>query len=81
MSESKYKLDERDLEKILAICKSHGSSRKVKVVRRILRLVNSLILALPEAYVKSLGLKSGDRVKIYFNDYLHIKPIKTKLER
>ncbi|MHA1834617.1 MAG: AbrB/MazE/SpoVT family DNA-binding domain-containing protein [Candidatus Baldrarchaeia archaeon] len=38
-------------------------------------------MALPEAYVKSLGLKSGDRVEIYFNDYLHIKPIKTKLER
>ena len=78
MSKSKYKLDERDLEKILAVCKSHGSSRKVKVVRRILRLANSLIIVLPEAYVKSLDLKSGDKVEIYFNDYLYIKPIKRK---
>jgi len=78
MSKSEYELDDRGLERVLAICESRGSSRKARVVRRVLRLANSLILVLPEDYVKSLGLKSSDKVEIYFNDHLTIKPIKRK---
>jgi len=49
---------------------------KVKVVRKLLRLANSLILVLPETYIESLGLKPGDEVELYFNKYLYIKPKK-----
>ncbi|MHA1581639.1 MAG: hypothetical protein ACTSYM_03955 [Candidatus Baldrarchaeia archaeon] len=51
MGESEYELDDGGLEKFLAICNSRGSSRKVKVVRKVLRLTNSLISVLPDDYV------------------------------
>lgn len=74
MSKSKYKLDKRDLDEILSACKLHKLEQHNKIVRKVLRLANSLIIVLPEFYVKSLGLKHGDEVEIYFDDYLCIKP-------
>jgi antitoxin component of MazEF toxin-antitoxin module len=55
-------------------------------IRRVFEIGGCLAIILPNEYVKAHGLKRGDRVRVLFNDYLHIKPIEKdelvrKLER
>jgi len=49
-----------------------------KDTRTIFAIGRSLAVTLPKEFVEVHNLKPGDRVDIYFNDVVHIEPVKTE---
>jgi antitoxin component of MazEF toxin-antitoxin module len=46
-----------------------------KDVRRLFKLGGSLVITLPNEYVKRRSLKEGDLVEIYFDDIVYMRPV------
>ena len=49
-----------------------------KDVRKIIKVGTSVAITLPREYVDIHGLKPGDKMDLYFDEILHIEPIKEK---
>jgi len=45
-------------------------------IRRIFRIGGSYVITLPQKYLEMHNIKPGDKVRILFDDFIHIKPIK-----
>jgi antitoxin component of MazEF toxin-antitoxin module len=45
-------------------------------IRRIFRIGGSYVVTLPPKYLETHNIKPGDKVRILFDDFIHIKPIK-----
>jgi antitoxin component of MazEF toxin-antitoxin module len=55
-------------------------------IKTVFKVGGSLVLTIPKKYVEVHKLKPGDRIRIFFNDFLHAKPfekeeLKKKLEK
>lgn len=46
--------------------------------RKLLKIGSSLAVTLPKEYVEAHGLKVGDTVRVYFDDVVHVEPVKTE---
>jgi antitoxin component of MazEF toxin-antitoxin module len=46
-----------------------------KDVRKLFKLGGSLVITLPNEYVKRRSLKEGDLVEIYFDDIVYMRPV------
>lgn len=44
-------------------------------IRTIYQVGKSLVLSIPQKYVKAHKLKPGDKVRVFFNDFLHVRPV------
>jgi len=49
-----------------------------KDVRTLFKLGRSLVMTIPEAYVKAHNLKPGDKVEVFYDDALHVEKINPK---
>jgi antitoxin component of MazEF toxin-antitoxin module len=47
-----------------------------KETRKIIKVGNSLAITLPREYIKAHGLEAGDKMDLYFDEILHIEPVK-----
>ena len=45
-------------------------------IRKLLKIGSSLAITLPKEYVEAHGLKVGDTVQVYFDDVVHVEPVK-----
>jgi len=46
------------------------------VIRKVIRVGDSVAITLPKEYVDRMGLKPGDKVRITLNGFFVIKPVK-----
>ena len=44
-------------------------------IRKVFKLGGSLVLALPKSYVDSHEIQAGDQIRIFYNDFIHARPI------
>jgi antitoxin component of MazEF toxin-antitoxin module len=49
-----------------------------KDIRKVVRVGNSVGIILPFDYVKSLNLRPGDLVEVYYNRTLQLEPVDQK---
>jgi antitoxin component of MazEF toxin-antitoxin module len=47
-------------------------------IRKIFKVGGSYVVALPQKYVEMHKIKPGDKVRILFNDYILLSPIKSE---
>jgi antitoxin component of MazEF toxin-antitoxin module len=45
-------------------------------IRKVFEIGGCLAIVLPKEYVKAHRLKKGDVIRVYYDDYLHLKPIR-----
>jgi len=47
-----------------------------KETRKIIKVGGSLAITLPKEYIEVHSLRAGDKVDLYYDEILHIEPIK-----
>jgi len=45
-------------------------------IRKVFEIGGCLAIVLPKEYVKAHKLKKGDVIRVFYDDYLHLKPIR-----
>lgn len=48
-------------------------------IRKVFKLGGSLVLALPKTYVETHDMEAGDQVRIFYNDFIHARPIEKEI--
>ena len=44
-------------------------------IRTVFKVGGSLVFAIPQEYIKAHNIKPGDKIRIFFDDFLHAKPV------
>jgi len=44
-------------------------------IKTVFKVGGSLVFAIPKKYAEQHNLKPGDKIRVFFNEFIHAKPI------
>ena len=48
-------------------------------IKTVFKVGGSLVFTIPQKYIKAHKIKPGDKIRIFFDDFLHARPIEKEL--